>query len=147
MRKKPLFRFEVSQQTGVAITGVKGQYAVRADPDFGDRMADEKLEVLRRVQIGGVGLIAVLLMVSLASLVSSRVDEAGPPSTSDMADDNSNEVVSEPLVEFGAQPTIQPEENGAAADALARASPGNDGVLVPDLEPDPKLERARRQAR
>jgi hypothetical protein len=95
-------------------------------------------EELQRVQIGLVGLAAVLLVVTLANLVidSAKVDESGLATTFDgepgaveSAGANasgSKPSGNEPLADLGVTPTAE-----SAAPTLP--SP------VPDLEPDPRL--------
>jgi predicted lipid-binding transport protein (Tim44 family) len=99
---------------------------------------------LRRLQIGIAGLVAVLLLVGLAGIISDR---AGPPAanTTDGTVKAAGTEPSEPLAELGVQPTA-PEEAPAAAPPSGDV-PVAAGKAVPDLRPDPELQRARDAAK
>ncbi|MBT2188008.1 hypothetical protein [Sphingobium nicotianae] len=89
-------------------------------------------EELQRVQIGLVGLAAVLLVVTLANLVIQTARGDGPGSNgapveqvaSGTAGANGAAEPTEPLADLGVTPT---------ADTAAPS--------VPDLEPDPRLRK------
>jgi hypothetical protein len=93
-------------------------------------------EMVRRVQVGGAGVLGVLIFVSLTGiLVDSARKDAVQDSAQSIAvtgDDlaNSAGVVQkkEPLAELGVAPSTDTATDGAAP-------------AVPDLEPDPKLQR------
>lgn len=88
-------------------------------------------EELQRVQIGLVGLVAVLLIVTLANLVIQTargdgvLDANGAP-TGQIASGTAGNTgaTTEPLADLGVTPT---------ADSTAPS--------VPDLEPDPQLRK------
>ena len=84
-------------------------------------------ESIRRVRIGMTGLGGIVLLLALVNIV---VDNVRPDSVSSPAVATGNAVApngespSEPLAELGVTP-----------------SASKDGVVVPDLKPDPKLRK------
>lgn len=94
-----------------------------------------KQEGLQRVQIGLTGLAGVVLLVGLANIVidKARVDQGAlPPAVvPTLTDSNSVNAAAaqpkEPLAELGVTPSAEP-------------SLGT-GQIVPDLQPDPKLNK------
>ena len=98
-------------------------------------------DMMRRLQIGVAGLLTVLLLVGLAGLIGDRARE-------NAAKDAASAVVvkmpgdppkpaSAPLEELGVQP-VSKDENEDMSVKVPQATP-----TVPDLEPDPELQRAR----
>ncbi|MEW4466380.1 hypothetical protein AB1K62_00930 [Parasphingorhabdus sp. JC815] len=104
-------------------------------------------DTIQRVQVGIVGLVAVLLLVSIANFVLQRASDEQTATeeiqadTTGMVPETASEVPvstpKEPLAELGITPTRKPEsESGKAAPDTS----GINAQVVPDLEPDPKLE-------
>lgn len=104
-------------------------------------------DTMRRLQIGLAGVLTVLLLVGMAGLIGDRVREdaakvAAEDTAIKMPGDESKSG-STPLEELGVQPVSK--------DAKAASNPAADITVpqtrptatVPDLEPDPALERAR----
>lgn len=108
-------------------------------------------DTMQRIQVGVMGLAAVLLLVSIANFVMQRASndesalEAIQAETSGslrgVSEDAANKP-SEPLAELGITPTSKPEEEEVkgGAGSAARKKPAVEGQVVPDLKPDPKLE-------
>lgn len=104
-------------------------------------------DTMQRVQVGIVGLVAVLLLVSIANFVLQRASDEQTATEEIQAEATGTvpepvpevpvATPKEPLAELGITPTREPEGEGekSALDA-ADAQP----QVVPDLEPDPKLE-------
>lgn len=106
---------------------------------------------MRRLQIGIAGVMAVLLLVGLAGLIGDRAREqvAGEAATTanPAAPVTGETGTGAPLEELGVQPVTTPVEGQAttpAAAAPAKAVPLPPAAAkVPDLQPDPELQRAR----
>lgn len=112
---------------------------------------DVKRESRRRLMVGLAGLLAMLLLVLLAGLVTDRArkeadaamaqaEAAGVTNPGTPTSGPSNE----PLADLGVAPAI---DNGTAAPsgqvvAPATESPATVG-RIPDLQPDPQLEAAK----
>lgn len=103
---------------------------------------------MRRLQIGVSGVLAVLLLVGLAGLIGNRgretADDGGKTINNvTMPGDVEKSSGSGPLVELGVQPATAPgpvdDKDKAATETVLPPR-----VVVPDLEPDPELERARK---
>jgi hypothetical protein len=103
---------------------------------------------MRRLQIGIAGVMAVLLLVGLAGLIGDRARKqvendavAANPAATGTTDKGSGA----PLEELGVQPVTPTAEGAAAtAPAAAKTAPMQPAsAKVPDLEPDPELQRAR----
>ena len=98
----------------------------------------DRREVSRRVRIGIVGLAGVLLMVGLAEFVIDNVRREAalnsPDSVSAGASATANATAqsSEPLADLG----VTPSSDAGAGPAVQPAVPA-----VPDLEPDPRLQK------
>jgi len=101
---------------------------------------------MQRIQIGVVGLVTILMLVSLANFVLERAEDEeivaqDIPEEGVVAAGSApiieEEPPAEPLAELGVTPTPEPEEEvqGAAEPLL-----GTEGQVVPDLKPDPNLE-------
>jgi hypothetical protein len=100
---------------------------------------------MRRLQIGISGVLAILLLVGLAGLIGNRArEEAGVGSKTvnnvTMPGDAEKSKGSGPLVELGVQPASAPAPMAKEPDETILPP----RVAVPDLEPDPELERARK---
>lgn len=102
-------------------------------------------DTMRRLQIGIAGVLTVLLLVGMAGLIGERARERA---ASDAAVVEEVKMPGEPtasgapLEELGVQP-VSPsskDENGATSVKVPQAAPT---AAVPDLEPDPALQRAR----
>ncbi|KTE05187.1 hypothetical protein [Sphingopyxis sp. H115] len=103
-------------------------------------------DTMRRLQIGIAGVLTVLLLVGMAGLIGDRARQnaaADASSTTEVKMPGDEEAVSgAPLEELGVQP-VSPsskDENAATSVKVPQAAPSS---TVPDLEPDPALQRAR----
>ena len=103
---------------------------------------------MRRLQIGIAGVMAVLLLVGLAGLIGDRAREqanneavAANPAQTGTTEKGSGA----PLEELGVQPvTPTTTDKAAASPQVVKTAPlPPTTAKVPDLEPDPALERAR----
>ncbi|WP_241241874.1 hypothetical protein [Sphingobium algorifonticola] len=89
-----------------------------------------RMDGLHRVQIGLTGLAGVILMVGLANIVidKARLDEQTmpPPVVPTVSADTANAAATprEPLAELGVTPSAE-----------------QTGQVVPDLQPDPALDK------
>lgn len=105
-------------------------------------------DMMRRLQIGVGGVLIILLLVAMAGLASDRAREnvnGAVESTQDLGGKGAAASNNAPLEELGVQP-VTVDGATASSSALPSAGPmgGNGGRGgVPDLEPDPALERAR----
>ncbi|WP_260582572.1 hypothetical protein [Sphingopyxis sp. PET50] len=104
-----------------------------------------------RLQIGIAGVMAVLLLVGLAGLIGDRAREqaAGDAVAANPAATGETEKGSgAPLEELGVQPvTPTAGQPAAAAPAAVKTAPlPPTTAKVPDLEPDPALQRARNKS-
>lgn len=107
-------------------------------------------DTMRRLQIGIGGLLIILLLVAMAGLASDRARENVQGAVVAAQDHvGVSSVNNAPLEELGVQPV---SKDGAAAKPNANhVITADDGQMVgnngrsgvPDLEPDPELERAR----
>ncbi len=112
---------------------------------------------MRRVQTGAIGIVAVLLLIGLAStLGASGRNDANASSAAVGSAQRTSDVKNEPLVELGVQPATAPEtpkseQSRAPASAATVPTPalpaGQPGLVrpdgsVPDLKPDPKAQKA-----
>lgn len=102
-------------------------------------------DTIQRLQVGVIGLVTVLLLVSIANFVLQRASDeptaleeiqAGTANTARELADGIDEKPAEPLAEIGITPAPMPED-----DVIQPAvKPKIEGQVVPDLKPDPKLE-------
>ncbi|MEY4269460.1 MAG: hypothetical protein RLZZ58_676 [Pseudomonadota bacterium] len=106
--------------------------------------ADDRL---RRLQFGIAGLVGVLLLVGLAGMISDRAnpDDAAAAAAAGVKAGAPTAAPDDPLAELGVQPAA-PEEATKAAPTNAVPVDVRDGA-VPDLQPDPVLQRARDAAK
>ncbi len=101
---------------------------------------------MQRIQVGVIGLAAVLLLVSIANFVMQRASdertvieelqgegEGGPAPVVRKPD----EKPAEPLAELGITPAPVPE---AGQPEVQKPSANLPGQTVPDLTPDPNLD-------
>lgn len=102
---------------------------------------------MRRLQIGIAGVLTVLLLVGMAGLIGERAQERALES---VATDTTVELPGEPattgkapLEELGVQP-VSKDENEETPVKVPQAAPS--ASTVPDLEPDPELQRARQSS-
>ncbi len=120
-----------------SVTAPKAQ-AAPAPPPANDTM--------RRLQIGIAGVLTVLLLVGMAGLIGERAREnaaADVAATTQVKMPGDGQASSgAPLEELGVQ-AVSPsskDENAATSVKVPQAAPSS---AVPDLEPDPTLQRAR----
>ena len=127
----------------------------------------EAQDEMRRVQIGAIGIVAVLLLIGLASTLGARSngsDQAPNAATTNAGPNAENATKTEPLVELGVQPASPKDEPKAAAqpNGTITGKPGSPNAAqlppvilppsqpvpvradgsVPDLKPDPKAQKA-----
>ncbi len=79
----------------------------------GSSFSGTRSEALRRLQMGAIGVIGVLMLIGLASIIKDRA------------------ILTESTAVAGAAPTSAPEATSPAADPLAEAG------VVPDLPASP----------
>lgn len=114
-------------------------------------------DTVQRIQVGVVGLVAVLLLVSVANFVLQRASDEQTAIEEIQAEaaNGSRELVeditppaaqppAEPLAELGITPAPVPEDEVVQP---VPQVPENRAQVVPDLEPDPKLEAPMDQER
>lgn len=97
-------------------------------------------DTIRRLQIGIAGVLTVLLLVGMADLIGDRVREKAAAEASTKAP---GEEGSAPLEELGVQPVSKDAKDQNQPTSVKAPQPA---ATVPDLEPDPTLERARQSA-
>lgn len=104
-------------------------------------------DTMRRLQIGIAGVLTVLLLVGMAGLIGDRARQSVTSDSDAMADvkmpGDQQKNSGAPLEELGVQ-AVQPsskDQNSATAVKVPQAAPS--AATVPDLEPDPALQRAR----
>jgi len=107
-------------------------------------------DTMRRLQIGIAGVLTVLLLVGMAGLIGDRARENVESDAATAAEVKmpGDEVKTggAPLEELGVQP-VSPsskDENAETPVKVPQAAPS--AATVPDLEPDPELQRARKSA-
>lgn len=105
----------------------------------------DRSEVLQRLQVGAIGLIAVLLFVSIANVIvdnaaeeESGLAKAQPEAVID-GTAQADEPPQEPLVELGVAPAT-PSEEPAKVTGRTKGDGRPNTARVPDLEPDPNLD-------
>ena len=107
---------------------------------------NDRQDTMQRIQVGVIGLVAVLLLVSVANFVLQRASDERSAIEEIQADsaDLGRQIVgepeaapAEPLAELGITPAPAP---GEVEEAPATIAPKARGQVVPDLKPDPKLE-------
>lgn len=105
----------------------------------------ERQDSIQRIQVGVVGLVAVLLLVSIANFVLQRasdeqtaIEVIQAEATGSVPQPSEKIIVpapSEPLADLGITPTRVPEGIQPVPEIPVKRV-----QVVPDLEPDPKLE-------
>lgn len=112
------------------------------------RDATGRENAMHRIQVGLVGLVAVLLLVSVTNFVLQRASDEQSPieqlhaeaeneTGAAAVDAKASEKPADPLQELGITPTPKTEDEGLNKLSGAAAAAGQ---TVPDLKPDPKLE-------
>ncbi len=117
----------------------------------------DRQDTIQRIQVGVVGLVAVLLLVSIANFVLQRASDEqsaleeiqaeAASSTRELATEVVPEPApapAEPLAELGITPAPVQEDEAIKP---VPTVPGTRAQVVPDLEPDPKLEAPMDQER
>lgn len=105
---------------------------------------------MRRLQIGVAGVLTVLLLVGMAGLIGDRArekvaeDAAATEIVKMPGEEKSGGTA--PLEELGVQP-VSKESKDVNLQPGAKVPQAAPSVTVPDLEPDPALERARQSAK
>ena len=112
-----------------------------------ERHEPETRETTRRLQMGGLGLFVVLLMISIAGLMGERDGVDRPPDATDAANGLDMPASNEPVVDLGVQPPLKDSgtQNDVTPVPPPTMQPNSAPQVVPDLRPDPELERAKRQ--
>jgi hypothetical protein len=110
-------------------------------------------DTMQRIQVGVIGLAAVLLLVSIANFVIQRASDEqtvieemqaeGKGVTPPLAG-NPEEKPAEPLAELGITPGPAP---GAGKTEVQKPAANLPGQTVPDLKPDPNLDAPMDQER
>ncbi|GAB5487946.1 MAG: hypothetical protein Pars2KO_15160 [Parasphingorhabdus sp.] len=108
-------------------------------------MSDHQ-DTMQRIQVGVIGLVAVLLLVSVVNFVFQRAsdEESAIEEIQAEAIDSTRGLVqaeeeapAEPLADIGITPAPAPEEDAMRETDIPVST---EGQVVPDLKPDPKLE-------
>ncbi|WP_422344296.1 hypothetical protein [Parasphingorhabdus sp.] len=123
------------------------------DPKTPDaRKERDSQDTMQRIQVGVVGLVAVLMVVSIANFVLQRASDeqsAIEEIQAEALDSTRGLIVdaepapvqaqapAEPLAEMGITPAPVQEDDVVKP---VPTVPGTRAQVVPDLEPDPKLE-------
>ena len=103
-------------------------------------------DTMQRIQVGVVGLAAVLLLVSVANFVIQRASDEQTvlqemQGESDKVDaplaGATEDKPAEPLAELGITPAPVPESDKPEVEVPSANLPGQ---TVPDLKPDPNLD-------
>lgn len=106
-------------------------------------------DTMRRLQIGIAGVLTVLLLVGMAGLIGDRARErveGGDAANSEVKMPGEGKAGGAPLEELGVQP-VSPSSKDENADTSVKVPQAvAPSATVPDLEPDPELERARQSA-
>ena len=104
-------------------------------------------DTMRRLQIGIAGVLTVLLLVGMAGLIGDRARQSAASDAAATAEvkmpGDEEKTSGAPLEELGVQ-AVSPsskDENAATDVKVPQAAPSSSSV--PDLEPDPALQRAR----
>ncbi len=107
-------------------------------------------DTMRRLQIGIAGVLTVLLLVGMAGLIGDRARQSAEGDTTAAAEvkmpGDEEKTSGAPLEELGVQ-AVSPsskDENAATSVKVPQATPPSS--TVPDLEPDPALQRARQSS-
>ncbi len=110
---------------------------------------DRRRETLRRLQVGGVGLLLVALLIALSTLL---IGQSGPQSDMAKAQTEATGVSAPVAPAAGASTgaTIVPPASAASAPASSLPAPApvarsGPTPVVPDLQPDPALRGQSRR--
>jgi hypothetical protein len=109
---------------------------------------DKRRDLIRRAQVGGTGLVLVMLLVGLSTLLTgearedaaaatARAEAAGAPLPAAPPED--------PLANLGVERSSTAPSPRATPDARVGAPTTPlpaPGPVVPDLQPDPRLQRS-----
>ena len=102
-------------------------------------------DTMRRLQIGIAGVLTVLLLVGMAGLIGDRAQEraANDAAAGEIKISGDTQKSSgAPLEELGVQ-AVSKDQNAVTPVKVPQAAPTAPTSTVPDLEPDPTLERVR----
>lgn len=108
-------------------------------------MSDDHQDSMQRIQVGVIGLVAVLLLVSVVNFVFQRASDEESAIEEIQSEalegtrgfvEAEEEAPAEPLADIGITPAPAPEEEPPEVDVMVPS----EGQVVPDLKPDPKLE-------
>jgi len=106
-------------------------------------------DTMRRLQIGIAGVLTVLLLVGMAGLIGDRAREraeSGDATSTEVKMPGDEKAGGAPLEELGVQP-VSPSSKDENEDTSVKVPQAvAPAATVPDLEPDPELERARQSA-
>ena len=106
-------------------------------------------DTMRRLQIGIAGVLTVLLLVGMAGLIGDRARErveGVDAASTEVKMPGDEKAGGAPLEELGVQP-VSPSSKDENADTSVKVPQAvAPAATVPDLEPDPELERARQSA-
>lgn len=106
-------------------------------------------DTMRRLQIGIAGVLTVLLLVDMAGLIGDRAREqvaAEGQANAKVEMPGEAKAGSAPLEELGVQPVSPSSKDENAGTSIKVPQAVAPTATVPDLEPDPELERARQSA-
>lgn len=89
-------------------------------------MVEQRQSAIQRIQVGGVGLVVVLLFVTLANMVLDRVSDGpqagGVPDAAPIVGDK-DETPDEPLAELGVTPVAKGTDAKNAAQKAQQSPP------------------------
>lgn len=106
-------------------------------------------DTMRRLQIGIAGVLTVLLLVGMAGLIGDRAREqvaAEEASSPEVKMPGDNQAGGAPLEELGVQPVSPSSKDENVDPSIKVPQAVAPTATVPDLEPDPELQRARQSA-
>lgn len=104
---------------------------------------------MRRLQIGIAGVLTVLLLVGMAGLIGDRAREqvaAEEASSPEVKMPGDNQAGGAPLEELGVQPVSPSSKDENVDPSIKVPQAVAPTATVPDLQPDPELQRARQSA-
>lgn len=112
---------------------------------------ERKADGFRRLQVGLTGLVLVALLVGLSTLLTSesRQAAAGASNASQTGAGQGGQSASgDPLTDLGVEPAASEQTGAAQPQQQPQPTPGGAaetvpevGPIVPDLQPDPELDR------
>ena len=86
-----------------------------------------RTEAFRRLRLGAIGVVAVLVLIGLASIIKERATQTDSTAVAGAAPTSAPEVASsrtDPLAEAGVVPDMPDSSSGPAPSPTATASPG-----------------------